>query len=640
MILALLLGATMQTQLVASLPRVPLPKPAAGAPTASSNRNHAGAGVLKDGVLTLDIDVVASAWRPEGNAAPAIPAFAFAVRGSTPSVPGPMIRVPQGTQIRLTLHSHIDSALTIGGLRPRVGSATDTIALPAHGTRELRYVLGTPGTYFYWGALAGTTWADRFWIDSQLNGAIVVDAPGASTDDQVMLLSEWFLDYPVNRPFEVVPVINGNAWPETERLTIPLGKRTRFRVINTTALHHPMHLHGAYYTVEARGDMGKDGPIARPLQPFVNTDLLEPGGTMMLSFTLDRPGNWLFHCHFSFHMDESSSLVGSPVDSTDAAKPSSGHDAHAMADASGEHMRGLVIGIVVPAPAGYAEPAVTDVRDMRLLAQKAPNRLFGGAPAFGFVLQKGDSVPARDSVQLPGSVLELVRGKPVRITVVNNLDEPTGIHWHGLEIPSYPDGVPNWSGMGDRLFKPIAPRDSFVAEFTPPRSGTFPYHSHLNERHQIQSGAYGAIIVTDTPRDLARDHLIVAGGGGPPLEAKLESPFALVNGRRFVAPMHISAGETHRFRLLSVHPDWRVSFTLRNDSTVARWRAVAKDGADLPPAQATSRPATLVMGPGETADFEFRAMTPGTWRMEVRSVEPGWYIPLEIIVDPPRRNVR
>ena len=83
--------------------------------------------------------------------------------------------------------------------------------------------------------------------------------------------------------------------------------------------------------------------------------------------------------------------------------------------------------------------------------------------------------------------------------------------------------------------QPIAPNDSFVAEFTPPRSGTFPYHSHLNERHQINSGMYGAIIVTDKPRDLTRDHLIVAGGGGPELMSKIESPFALVNGRRFPA---------------------------------------------------------------------------------------------------------
>ena len=44
---------------------------------------------------------------------------------------------------------------------------------------------------------------------------------------------------------------------------------------------------------------------------------------------------------------------------------------------------------------------------------------------------------------------------------------------------------------------PIPPGQTFAAEFTPPRSGTFPYHSHLHEMRQIGSGMYGAIIVSD-----------------------------------------------------------------------------------------------------------------------------------------------
>jgi FtsP/CotA-like multicopper oxidase with cupredoxin domain len=230
------------------------------------------------------------------------------------------------------------------------------------------------------------------------------------------------------------------------------------------------------------------------------------------------------------------------------------------------------------------------------------------------------------------------RGKPVRMIVVNNLGEPTGVHWHGLEIESFPDGVPNWSGMGDRIMPPIAPGDSFVAAFAPPRAGTFIYHSHLNERHQIQSGMYGAIVVTDRPRDPAHDHLIVVGGGGPEVFRKVESPYAFVNGEAVPRPLVLTAGDVHRLRIVSIHPDWRASFTLRNDSTVARWRAVAKDGHDLPPAQATERLAHVEMGAGETADFEFTPSAIGHWLLEVKStsnfVAPGWSIPLPVIVVP------
>jgi FtsP/CotA-like multicopper oxidase with cupredoxin domain len=202
-----------------------------------------------------------------------------------------------------------------------------------------------------------------------------------------------------------------------------------------------------------------------------------------------------------------------------------------------------------------------------------------------------------------------------------------------LEIESFPDGVPNWSGLGNRIYSQIAPRDSFVAAFTPPRSGTYPYHSHLDDRHQINSGMYGAIVVTDTPRDTTRDHVIIAGGGGPELMKKIESPFALVNGRTFPRPLRLTVGVTHRLRIVSIHPDWRISFTLQNDSTIARWRPIAKDGADLPATMRNARPAHVEMGPGQTADFEFLPTTPGEWRLEVRSVEPGWYIPLTVLVE-------
>ena len=65
---------------------------------------------------------------------------------------------------------------------------------------------------------------------------------------------------------------------------------------------------------------------------------------------------------------------------------------------------------------------------------------------------------------------------------------------------------------------------------------------------------------------------------------------------------------------------------------------IAKDGADMPPVQATMRRAHTEMGPGETADFELRPLRPGRMVLDVRSVESGWHIPLEVIVEAaPRR---
>jgi FtsP/CotA-like multicopper oxidase with cupredoxin domain len=103
----------------------------------------------------------------------------------------------------------------------------------------------------------------------------------------------------------------------------------------------------------------------------------------------------------------------------------------------------------------------------------AEARRFGDAPAFGFVLATAtnDAPPAR--VPVPGPTLVLKRGEPVEITLVNKLPEGTAIHWHGMELESYYDGVHGWSGIGQRVTPMIEPGGSFVVRVTPPRTGTF-----------------------------------------------------------------------------------------------------------------------------------------------------------------------
>jgi FtsP/CotA-like multicopper oxidase with cupredoxin domain len=164
---------------------------------------------------------------------------------------------------------------------------------------------------------------------------------------------------------------------------------------------------------------------------------------------------------------------------------------------------------------------------------------------------------------------------------------------------------------------PIPPGGSFAAEFTPPRSGTFPYHSHLHELRQIGSGMYGAIIVTDAPRDTTRDHLIVAGAGGLPVFHKQLPAMILANGRINARPIRMTVGDTNRVRIVSIHADVALTFQLGSDSATARWTPIAVDGADLPPALQKSTLARIRMGPGETADFTFVPTGAGRMVLEV-----------------------
>ncbi len=630
---AIMVAPLQQDAIIARpLPRLPLPRPAAGAPLAAANQNRTPAGKYANGTLTLSLDVVESAWRAEGPGDPVIRILGLAETGKQPTVPGPLLRAPLGTTVRLTLRNRSDSALMFSGFRQALTAETDTLHIAAGATREISFTLSKEGTFFYWGALKGLTdWQDRLWLDSQLTGAFVVDPAGTRFGggrDQVMLVTEWFHDYE-DRPFESVLVFNGKAWPHNERLTLVQNDSVHWRLINAAAVEHPMHLHGFYFRVTRQGVDRADSALALDHQALQNVQVMPMGGTMSISWVPTTPGNWVFHCHFASHVGDHVSLRGSPEAHLHGADAPKGGP-HAP---GGHEMRGLVIGMqVTPAP-GYREPVVTERRTINLFAQKKPRALMGGQTAFGFTMQQGDSAPARDSVMIPGPLLELKRGEPVRIVVHNTMDEPTGVHWHGLEIESYPDGVPGVSGIGDKIMPPIEPGGSFAAEFTPPRSGTFPYHAHLHELRQIGSGLYGAIIVSDAPRDLARDHLIVGGGGGLPVFEKTGSAdFLLVNGRARPRRIVMTVGDTNRIRLVSIHADWLLKFRLGDDSTVARWTPLARDGADLPPALQVARPATVTMGPGETADFTFVPTHVGRQSLEVWMLPEGTRVAVPIVV--------
>jgi FtsP/CotA-like multicopper oxidase with cupredoxin domain len=286
-------------------------------------------------------------------------------------------------------------------------------------------------------------------------------------------------------------------------------------------------------------------------------------------------------------------------------------------------MAGLIIGFHVLPKGPQLAASTSEPQRLRLLIQNSPHGI-AGRPAIGFVLQHG-AEPARDSVTLPGPTLFLERGRPARITIVNHLQGETAVHWHGMEIESYPDGVPGWSGTPGHLMPAIQPNDSFIAEFTPPRAGTFIYHSHMHELTQTNSGMYGALIVTDAEHrfDPKIDKIILIGGSGAgSTETRVGGT---INGS--LAPvLELEAGTTYRLRIVMIHPQASVVIRLGNDTTISQWTPVAKDGADLNAEQSTPRAATVFMGEGETGDFLYTPNGRGQQRIDVRTRAAGWWI--------------
>ncbi len=608
----------------------------------SANDNRRSAGRFDRGVLTLRLEVREGVLFPEADGGPSVPALAFAEVGKSPQVPGPLIRVPSGSEIRVTIRNPLDSALIVYGLHPRPGGPDSGLRVPAGQTREARFRVQVPGTYYYWGTTgAAREMEERPWLATQLSGALIVDEPGQPTNDRVFVIGIWARGgdstLAVPRPPQELMVINGKSWPHTERFDFAQGDSVRWRWVNATSSAHPMHLHGFYFYLDSKGDGAAERTYRDEARPFVVTHLMLPGETMRIAWVPERPGNWVFHCHFAFHVSHHLVLPrSSPLAS---ATPVDSHSAHvAGAKGSVPHaMAGLVLGIRVrPSPHARAV-AITGprAREIRLVAQAAPKR-FGRLAGFGYVVQEGSVEPKRDSINIPGPMLILRRGEPVRITVVNHLPEATAVHWHGIELESFPDGVPGWSGTPGRIMPPIAPGDSFVAEFVPPRAGTFIYHTHSNEQLQMGSGLYGALLVVDPdkPYDAAVDKVFIVGGAGPSdslPQFNFESP-GLLNGRPEPLPLDLRAGTTYRLRFININPDWRVIFSLMSPTALASWRPVAKDGADLPESQRGRQAAYFITGPGETGDFEFTPVEKGEMRLEVKTMIRGWIIPIVVRV--------
>ncbi len=533
-------------------------------------------------------------WYPEAADGPYVDVAAVGEEGQTPTIPGPLIRVPAGTTIVATIRNDLpDSAAWVRGMakRPEAG---DSAAIKPHESHTFSFSAGEPGTYMYSIEPGKTDWDNR--ERETMTSALIVDGPKARTDDRIFVINIYGEPIDSTR-YRNALAINGKGWPYTERITATVGDSLRWRVINGTMRNHPMHLHGFYFRTMSQGDIRKDSAFTPDKQRMSVTEDMSAFSSISLVFSPDRPGNWLFHCHLVFHVNHDARLDDTGGEHMHEADPN-------------KHMAGLVLGIVVNQGAKKMAVVRGDTAKFKLFADERPRTGFTPR-SMGYVLQRGASEPAADSVEKAGGVLVFHRNTPTQVTIYNRAHDGTSVHWHGLELESYSDGVAGWSGMTKRVAPMIAPKDSFVAHLTMPRAGTFIYHTHLNDIEQLTSGMYGAVLVLekDEKYNPATDHTFVAGWDGD------SGKHFLVNGDSTSPPMEIEHGKTQRFRFVNIAPADRYLFTVRQDTTVVTWKPLAKDGYYYPSRYRKDGPASRRLGVGETFDAEFTPMEPGEYKI-------------------------
>jgi FtsP/CotA-like multicopper oxidase with cupredoxin domain len=260
------------------------------------------------------------------------------------------------------------------------------------------------------------------------------------------------------------------------------------------------------------------------------------------------------------------------------------HDMHTPSvDGLEAHARALAA--AVPEPGRHVVRIELEAREVAW--EIAPGASF---PAWAF------------NGQVPGPTLEARVGDVLEVTLTNRLPEPTTIHWHGLRLPAPMDGT-------DIVQKPIAPGETFTYRFKAVDAGTFWYHSHTNEKAQMERGLYGALVIRgdgepelDAERVLVFDDLkldrkgrLAKFGGLVQWHDGREGDARLINGKR-EPRLEIAAGQVERWRIVNASSARYVRLSIGG----AEFRILGTDGGLI---EAPVAAQDVLLTPGERVDI-------------------------------------
>jgi FtsP/CotA-like multicopper oxidase with cupredoxin domain len=225
------------------------------------------------------------------------------------TVPGPMIRVTEGDQVRIVVKNELPDPTTIHWHGVAVPNAMDGVP----GVTQDPILPGETFTYEFTASPAGTfMYHSHFEGDVQVGAGLyapfIIDPrePQASPPavDQVLMISEslqrdghTYAAMPMSGMEPNFFTINGKAFPATEEITVKKGERVRLRLIGIGQLIHPMHLHGVPFKIVAT-----DGhPVPEAVQLTKDTVSVAPGERYDIEFVATESGQWMLHCHILHH---------------------------------------------------------------------------------------------------------------------------------------------------------------------------------------------------------------------------------------------------------------------------------------------------------------------------------------------------
>jgi FtsP/CotA-like multicopper oxidase with cupredoxin domain len=207
---------------------------------------------------------------------------------------------------------------------------------------------------------------------------------------------------------------------------------------------------------------------------------------------------------------------------------------------------------------------------------------------------------------LPGPLIRAKAGDRLIVHFVNNLPEPTTVHWHGLRVPIQMDGVPGAS-------QPNVPTGgTFTYDFVLPDPGLYWYHPHVMAAEQVGFGLYGALLIDDPNTPVAiEEHVIVLSdvdvydngdlvssdtGGSAGMAFGREGNIVLVNGRNHPR-VEVNPGVPQRWRIVNAAKSRYFELNAGDR------KAFTKIGGDGGIQEYPEELENVLLAPGERADL-------------------------------------
>lgn len=206
----------------------------------------------------------------------------------------------------------------------------------------------------------------------------------------------------------------------------------------------------------------------------------------------------------------------------------------------------------------------------------------------------------------PGPVLRFKQGERLQRQLINELKQPTSIHWHGIRIDNAMDGVPGLTQDA------VQPGGNFTYDFPLPDAGSYWYHAHWASPEQVGRGLHGALVVEEPEApEVDRDEVLVLDDWRlNPEDAQIMGDFdnrhdlshagrygniATSNGQ-YDAVMPVKQHERLRLRLMNVANARIFTLALKG---LEGW-VMALDGMPLPQPEMAG---TLTLAPGQRIDL-------------------------------------